>query len=101
MNMTIYTRTTAGTHAAGVELGIQQMPPGYRLDQLDSGHYMWVCPIPGTGHFGQPDDHDQEGAINCDRWAVWRDAQAHYLDAWRTSHGLGPYGPPNGDGPDT
>ncbi len=68
----------AELRAQGLSLGIQAMPPGYRLDRADSGHYYWVRPIIGTGVGGEPDDHNDESAISWDRWAAWRGAWRHY-----------------------
>lgn len=50
-------------------LGIQKMPPGYHLIQLDSGHYIWDHP-----------KTDTESCIHWDRWAIYRGAWAHYRD---------------------
>lgn len=47
-------------------LGIQKMPPGYRLWQLDSGHYLWEL------------NDRTESAIHWDRWAIYRGAWNHY-----------------------
>lgn len=47
-------------------LGIQKMPPGYKLWLLDSGHYLWDL------------DDRLESPIHWNRWAVYRWAWAHY-----------------------
>lgn len=47
-------------------LGIQKMPPGYRLWLLDSGHYMW-------------EKADiEESAIHWKKWEVYRWAWNDY-----------------------
>jgi hypothetical protein len=45
------------------------LPSGYRIVQLDSGHYLWVCDSieGGAG----------EGLIDVDRWRARRGAFAH------------------------
>ena len=45
------------------------LPPGYRVIQLDSGHYLWVLDGPGV---------ETEGLISWDRWWVRRCAFAHH-----------------------
>lgn len=42
------------------------LPPGYKVIQLDSGHFMWVL------------NGEVEGPISVDRWWVRRCAFAHY-----------------------
>ena len=39
------------------------LPPGYRIIQLDSGHYIWVLETP---------EREIESGIHWDKWAVWR-----------------------------
>lgn len=48
-------------------LGIAQMPEGYQLLQLDSGHYMW-----------RHDESDDESCIHWNKWAIYQSAK---LDA--------------------
>jgi hypothetical protein len=49
------------------------LPPGYRIVQLDSGHYQWT--------WGEdPDDHEKEGFISVDRWWVRRCVFANYAE---------------------
>lgn len=45
------------------------LPPGYKIVQLNSGHYLWVL----EGEF-----KDTEGSISWDRWWVRRCAFAHH-----------------------
>lgn len=47
----------------------KSLPPDYRIVQLDSGHYLWVCDSieGGAG----------EGDIDVDRWRARRGAFAH------------------------
>ena len=45
------------------------LPPGYRIIQLDSGHFLWVK--------GGDDDPVCEGLISWDKWWVRRCAFAH------------------------
>ncbi len=52
------------------------LPPGYRIVQLDSGHYLWCV-----------GDTNIEGAISWDRYWVRRCAFAHFAEH------------PNGDQP--
>ena len=42
------------------------IPPGYKIIQLDSGHYLWVL------------NDSKEGLISWDRWWVRRCAFAHF-----------------------
>ena len=42
-------------------LGIQKMPPGYHLLQLDSGHYQWA----------HENDRD-ESSIHWNKWVIYR-----------------------------
>ena len=49
------------------------LPPGYRVVQLDSGHFMWVKDE-GVNRNGGP----IEGLISWDRYWVRRCAFAHY-----------------------
>lgn len=44
------------------------LPPGYRVYQLDSGHYMWV--------FG-----NEESEMNWNRYVVRRQAFEHYKNS--------------------
>lgn len=46
-------------------LGRCQMPQGYKLIQLDSGHFMW--------HHERSDD---ESSIHWNKWAVYHGAHA-------------------------
>lgn len=56
-------------------LGIQKMPPGYKLWQLDSGHYLW-------------DFEDRiESVIHWNKWAIYRSAWKHYNEAIAASQG--------------
>lgn len=48
-------------------LGIAKMPPGYRLLQLDSGHFIW-----------EREADDAESEIHSNKWAVYRGAWANY-----------------------
>jgi hypothetical protein len=49
------------------------LPPGYRIVQLDSGHFMWT--------WGEdPADHEKEGFISWDRWWVRRCVFANYAE---------------------
>lgn len=50
------------------------LPPGYRIVQLDSGHYLWCLDADGDG------DHEVEGLICWDKWWVRRCAFAHALE---------------------
>jgi hypothetical protein len=49
------------------------LPPGYRIIQLDSGHFLWV--YAADGDF---DNSNVEGPICWDRFWVRRCAFAHY-----------------------
>lgn len=49
------------------------LPPGYRVVQLDSGHFMWV--YAADGDF---ENSNVEGLISWDRWWVRRCAFANY-----------------------
>jgi hypothetical protein len=55
-------------------LGFVNMPDGYELVQVDSGHWLWVETAT-----------DRESVIDCDRWAIYRgakqDAERKALDA--------------------
>lgn len=57
------------------------LPIGYRIAQLDSGHYLWICDSieGGAG----------EGSINVDRWQARRDAFAH-AEQMRLQRGADP-----------
>ena len=46
------------------------LPPGYKIVQLDSGHYLWT--------WGEdPGDHSKEGFMCWDKWWVRRCVFAH------------------------
>ena len=45
------------------------LPPGYKIVQLDSGHYLWVLEAP---------TRDIEGLMSWDRYWVRRCAFAHF-----------------------
>lgn len=45
------------------------LPPGFRVAQLDSGHFLWVR---------EGEGFEYEGFISWDRWWVRRCAFAHY-----------------------
>jgi hypothetical protein len=45
------------------------LPPGYKIVQLDSGHYLWV--LEGV-------HKDTEGFMSWDKWWVRRCAFAHH-----------------------
>lgn len=49
------------------------LPPGYRIVQLDSGHFLWVKDV-GVNSNGGP----IEGLICWDRWWVRRCVFAHF-----------------------
>ncbi len=49
---------------------VKPLPSGYRIVQLDSGHFLWVRDC-GNG------DHDKEGLISVDKWWVRRCAFMH------------------------
>lgn len=51
------------------------LPPGYRIMQLDSGHYLWTW---GTPEQFAADDYSKEGLISWDRYWVRRCAFAHF-----------------------
>jgi hypothetical protein len=51
------------------------LPPGYRIVQLDSGHYMWLW---GTQEEIANNDYSEEGMISWDRYWVRRCAFANY-----------------------
>ena len=51
----------------------RSLPPGYRILQLNSGHFLWVKDG-ATNSNGGP----QEGVISWDRWWVRRCAFAHF-----------------------
>jgi len=53
------------------------LPPGYRIIQLDSGHYMWVY---GTPEQLLDGDYSVEGLISWDRYWVRRCAFANYME---------------------
>jgi hypothetical protein len=44
----------------------QKLPPGYRVLQIDSGHYLWV------------DDKGRESTISVDRFDAYRGAWKDY-----------------------
>lgn len=48
-------------------LGIQKMPPGYKLWGLDSGHFMW-----------ERESDGMESVIHWNKWAIWRGAWADF-----------------------
>ena len=50
-------------------LGIQKMPPGYKLFGLDSGHFMWWR-----------ESDDMESCIHWSRWAIYRSAWNEYRE---------------------
>lgn len=52
------------------------LPPGYRIVQLDSGHYLW-CYYPDPN----VDDYTKEGLISWDRYWVRRCVFAHYEES--------------------
>jgi hypothetical protein len=45
---------------------VRPLPPGYRIVQLDSGHFMRIGP------FDSKLGRESESYIHVDRWAVWR-----------------------------
>lgn len=49
---------------------VRPLPEGYRVVQLDSGHFMWVGPY--DAKLGR----ETESFIHWDKWAVWRGAFA-------------------------
>lgn len=51
---------------------VKPLPQGYRIVQLDSGHYLWVFAVDGDFN-----NSSCEGAISWDRWWVRRCAFAH------------------------
>ena len=51
------------------------LPPGYKIVQLDSGHFMWIWGSPEERAKG---DHNLEGPISWDRYWVRRCVFAHY-----------------------
>lgn len=51
------------------------LPPGYKIVQLDSGHFLWTWGDPETFAKG---DYELEGLISWDRFWVRRCAFAHY-----------------------
>lgn len=54
---------------------MKPLPPGYRVTQLDSGHFMWIGP------FDKKLGREAESNINVNQWAVRRNAFAHA--AWQ------------------
>lgn len=55
-------------------LGFKNMPPGYLLIGLDSGHFLF-----------ERESDEEESAIHWNRWAVWRWAWQDYNDQQRSS----------------
>jgi len=49
---------------ASYSLGFCKMPEGYRLIQIDSGHYMW-----------RHEESDAESCIHWNKWAVYHGAK--------------------------
>ena len=49
------------------------LPPGYRISQLDSGHYVWTWAAPGDAL----DNYTLESGIHWNRWAIWRGCFEH------------------------
>lgn len=56
---------------------LKPLPAGYRMVQLDSGHYLWVRPGETT---------EDEGPICWNRW--WVRAWAFEDYAWRVAFGF-------------
>lgn len=52
----------------GFSARCRPLPPGYRIVQLDSGHFLWVF------------DDNLEGPISWDRWWVRRCAFHHHAE---------------------
>ena len=56
-------------------LGIQKMPPGYRLIGLDSGHFLY-----------ERESDEAESAIHWDKWTVRRWAWQDYCKQQEQPH---------------
>ncbi len=52
---------------------MKPLPPGYRIVQLDSGHFMWIY-----AEDGDFENSSCEGPISWDRWWVRRCAFANH-----------------------
>lgn len=50
-------------------LGFASMPPGYKLLQLDSGHFIY-----------ERESDGEESAIHWNKWAIWRWAWADFTE---------------------
>ena len=47
-------------------LGFVEVPDGYIIEQLDSGHWIWTH-----------SETDAQSCIHWDKWAVYRGCKAH------------------------
>lgn len=73
---------TGDNNIHGVRFGAPRLPPGYRVDWIDSG-YQWVRLVCDVPRKDVPHDHDLESYPSWDRWTAFCGAWAHYKKAKR------------------
>lgn len=59
--------------------GKAKLPPGYKMFQLDSGHFIWEC-----------EETDEESCIHWNKWAVYRGAHRDHQSRQPTKQEAAP-----------